>query len=76
MKVAILTQYQKDLLSGQKFSPDSYFSPIQDIDDNWVISLEEISQCINPSFWWIKDLEIIDFNKKESLFFQQNMGEA
>lgn len=76
MKVAILTQYQKDLLLGQKFSPDSYFSPIQDIDDNWVISLQEISQCINPSFWWIKDLEIIDFNKKESLFFQQNMGDV
>jgi hypothetical protein len=68
MKVAILTQHQKDVLSGQKFSPDSYFNPIQDVNNNWVISLEEVSQCSNPSFWWVKDLELIDFNPKPSQF--------
>jgi hypothetical protein len=28
---------------------------------NWIISIEEIEQNVNPSFMWIKDLEMIIF---------------
>lgn len=68
MKVAIVTENQKNLLIGQSFNQGSYFNPVQDADDNWVISYEEIQQCNSPSFWWIKDLTLIDYNRKPSTF--------
>jgi hypothetical protein len=37
--VGLLTELQKDELIGQLYAPDSYFNPIQDINDNWVISV-------------------------------------
>ncbi len=51
--VGVLTVEDKDSLIGQWYMADSYFNPIQDIDDKWVISVEEISQCINPdAYTW------------------------
>ncbi len=38
--VGLLTEQQKDLLVGQLYAPDSYFNPLQDINLNWVISIE------------------------------------
>jgi hypothetical protein len=48
----------------QKYAPDSYFNPIQDIDDNWVISTQEIDYCINSAFFWVKSLPLIDYKPK------------
>ena len=61
--VGLLTVAQKDLLVGQLYDEDSYFNPILDGNDpqNWIISIEEIEQNVNPSFMWIKDLEMIIF---------------
>lgn len=59
--VGLLTVAQKDLLVGQMFDEDSYFNPIQDDNDNWIISIEEIEQNIYPEFDWIRDLEMIIF---------------
>lgn len=64
IKVGLLTETQKEQLIGQQFSPDSYFNPIQDADDNWIISVEEINYCINPDFVWIKDLPLIEYKPK------------
>jgi hypothetical protein len=61
MMVAIITLEQKDLLIGKLFNADSYFNPVQDINNNWVISEEEIHQYIYDEFLWIKDLELIPF---------------
>jgi predicted DNA-binding transcriptional regulator len=44
--VGLLTELQKDELVGQLYAPDSYFNPIQDINDNWVISVEEMEQTV------------------------------
>ena len=38
--VGLLTEVQKDELVGQLYTEDSYFNPIQDADDNWIISTE------------------------------------
>lgn len=59
--VGLLTELQKDELVGQLFGADSYFNPILDGNDpqNWIISIEEIEQNVNPNFMWIKDLEMI-----------------
>ena len=62
--VGLLTETQKDLLVGQEYAPDSYFNPIQDLNDNWVISVEEMEYCVNPEFMWVKDLELIPYEPK------------
>ena len=64
IQVGLLTEIQKDELVGQLYDLDSYFNPIQDIDDNWVISIEEMEQCVNPSFVWVKDLQLIEYKPK------------
>ena len=62
--VGLLSIAQKDLLVGQLFDEDSYFNPIQDFNDNWIISIEEIEQNQNPTFVWLQDLEMIIFVPK------------
>lgn len=62
--VGLLTELQKDELQGQWYAPDSYFNPIQDLNDNWIISVEEIEQTVNPDFMWVKDLEMIPYEPK------------
>jgi hypothetical protein len=63
--VGLLTELQKDELIGQQYDDDSYFNPIQDANDNWIISIEEIENNINPKFEWLKDLEMIIYVPKE-----------
>jgi len=65
-QVELLTESQKDLLVGQLYDEDSYFNPIQDINDNWIISTEEMEFCVNPEFMWVKDLPLIDYKPKPS----------
>jgi hypothetical protein len=64
--VGLLTVEQKDELVGQMYAPDSYFNPIQDNADNWVISIEEMEYCVNPNYMWVKDLDLILYVPKES----------
>jgi hypothetical protein len=62
--VGLLSVEQKDLLVGQLFDEDSYFNPIQDDNENWIISIEEIEQNQNPEFGWLQELEMILFVPK------------
>lgn len=62
--VGLLTLEQKDKLVGQMYAPDSYFNPIQDLNDNWVISVEEMVYCTNEEFIWVKNLELIPYEPK------------
>lgn len=64
MQVGLLTLEQKEELIGKQFSKDSYFNPIQDLNDNWIISMEEINQCTNVTLIWVKDLPLIEFEPK------------
>jgi len=64
MQVGLLTETEKNQLVGQTYDTDSYFNPIQDIDDNWIISIEEMEYNINPEFMWVKDLPLITYNPK------------
>jgi hypothetical protein len=65
--VGLLTIMQKDNLVGQLYAPDSYFNPIQDINDDWVVSIEEMEFCINPDFMWVKDLPLIEYIPKPEI---------
>jgi len=60
--IAIITTEQKDSLIGQSFDGVQFFNPVQDIDSNWCISVEEIDQCTNVDFQWVKDLILSTFN--------------
>jgi hypothetical protein len=62
--VGLLTVEQKDQLVGQWYAPDSFFNPLEDLNDNWIISVEEMEQCVNPDFLWVKDLELIEYVPK------------
>ena len=64
MKVGLLTTTQKNKLINKEFSKDSLFNPIQDKNKNWVISVEEIENCTNEDFAWMKELPLIDFEPK------------
>ena len=62
--VGLLTELQKNELVGQWYAPDSYFNPITDAENRWIISIEEMEQCINPPFSWVKDLPLIEYKPK------------
>ena len=64
--VGLLTESQKDSLVGQLYDDDSYFNPLQDDFDQWIISIEEMEFCVNPEFQWVKTLPLIDYKPKPS----------
>ena len=64
--VHLLSVSEKDEIIGQSYAPDSYFNPIQDANDNWVISVEEVDQCVNPEFIWVKNTPLIEYIPKEN----------
>ena len=53
--VALLTEQQKAQLVGQMYAPDSYFNPIQDANENWIISTQEQEFCVVSEFLWVKN---------------------
>jgi hypothetical protein len=57
-----LTIEQKDLLQDKFYAPSSLFNPIQDADGIWIISPQEVEQCVVEEFMWIKNLPQIEFN--------------
>jgi hypothetical protein len=65
-QVGLLTESQKNELVGQLYDDDSYFNPIQDDFDNWIISVEEMEFCVNPEFQWVKTLPLIEYKPKPS----------
>lgn len=66
IQVGLLTETQKDELVGQLYDEDSYFNPIQDANDNWIISVEEIDQCVNEKVMWVKELPLIPYEPKQT----------
>lgn len=63
--VGLLTLEQKNDIFEMLYAPDSYFNPIQDADDNWIISSEEIEFCTVEQFQWVKQLPLIEYNPKD-----------
>jgi hypothetical protein len=62
--VGLLTIEQKDLIVGQEYTTDSYFNPIQDLNSNWIISIEEMEYCTNVDYFWVKNLDLIIYEPK------------
>ncbi len=65
MKVALLSIEQKNQLLELKYDNEQFFNPIQDYNDNWIISIEEIKFCTNKkNIEWIDNLQFIDYYPK------------
>jgi hypothetical protein len=62
--VGLLTESQKNNLLGQKLDDNCFFNPFQDLNDNWVLTIQEMNYCINPNYMWVKDLDLIIFEAK------------
>jgi hypothetical protein len=67
IQVALLTTEEANQLKGVEIVKDNYFNPIQDANDNWIISLEEVEQS---TIEWLKDLPIIDYQPIKDVFKQ------
>ena len=63
--VGLLTLDQKNEIFEMLFDEDSFFNPVQDADDNWIISQEEIDFCTVEEFQWVKQLALIEFKPKD-----------
>jgi hypothetical protein len=59
-----LTPEQADQLRGVQYVADMTFNPIQDANENWVISVEEVS---STTIDWVKQLPAIEYIPKETL---------
>jgi len=57
-----LTPEQAEQLQGVQYVADMTFNPIQDANDNWIITEEEVSQC---SIDWVKELPKIEYIPKQ-----------
>ena len=62
MIVAKITQKQAEELKGVQFVQDNYFNPIQDMNGNWIISLQELVYC---SVDFANSVELIKFEPIE-----------
>ena len=70
--IAIITELQKEILIGKQFEVDSYFNPIEDFNNNWVISEIEYYHCLglwyldelNSELLFIKDLSLTIYEPK------------
>lgn len=65
MTVHKLTEEQKKLLEGKCYYNGTFFNPIQDANDNWIITKEEIEMAEYKEILWVKDLPEIEYKAKE-----------
>ena len=65
MTVYLLTESQKETLTGKCYFNGTYFNPIQDANDNWIISEEEVMLANYEDILWVKDLPQIEYEPKE-----------
>jgi len=65
-KVAIITEEQAFELKQVQIQDKCFFNPIQDKNNNWVVSEQEINQS---DLIWLKELDLIDYEKKQETEF-------
>jgi hypothetical protein len=60
-KVGILDNDEKEALEGQEYAPNRFFTPVQDADNNYVLPLNQLTNCKNIKFWCVKHLPLIEY---------------
>ncbi len=67
-KVGIITEEQAVELIGQAYDKyGSLFCPIQDANDNWVISQIEIESNVNAQFKWVNSIPFVEYKPKPEM---------
>lgn len=56
-----LTDGQARMLRRMPYTKDMQFNPVQDADGHWFISVEEVAQCDQPQFAWVKTLPLVPY---------------
>jgi hypothetical protein len=56
-----LTESEAASLVGNEYAEDCYFNPVLDINGIYFIFEQEVNECINPLFWWVKDLQQAEY---------------
>lgn len=64
-KVGILDNDERQALEGKQYAPNKFFTPVQDADGNWVLPLNQIINCKNINFWWVKHLPLIEYKSNK-----------
>ena len=59
--IAIITLEQVEILSNLTYNDGVKFNPIQDLNDNWIVSEDEINQS---NLQWLKDLPLTEYEPK------------
>lgn len=62
MIVAQLTNEQAESIKNVEYATDNYFYPIQDANDIYIISMQEVEQC---AIDWVKQLPLIAYLPKQ-----------
>jgi hypothetical protein len=52
--IAIITKLQKNILIGKTYDDVCFYNPIQDANDNWIISEIEYYYCLG--LWYLDEL--------------------
>ena len=60
-KIAYITETEANQLHGLEWVPDNFFNPIQDANDQWFISSEEVLGNTNQSVAWVNNLPLSDY---------------
>ncbi len=66
MMVYRLTEQQKNTLIRREYDDGMLFNPIQDVNNNWIISKEEFDQSQVP-YGWVKNLPQIEYEPVPSI---------
>ena len=64
MEVRLLTLIEKEAIEGKQYDLSSYFNPIQDCNNEWIITQQEVDNCVNQDYMWVKELPIIEYCPK------------
>ena len=64
MIVHLLTEQQKNSLIGKYYFSNTLFNPIQDNNNNWIISQEEVLNAVYEDVLWVKNLPTIEYIAK------------
>ena len=62
--VYLLNEDEKNSLIGYQYTTNSFFKPIKDYNNNWVISVEEVETYSGNEFTWLKNLSLIEYIPK------------
>jgi len=64
MLVAIITEEQKNSLLNSKVQENWYFNPVQDGNNDWIITESEIVNSSFPENDWVKELSLTEYVPK------------